>query len=444
MRLGERTEVLKNLERFSSYEQLLVSYHGLTNATQLRLTAGPKKFFEEFHNWLKAPSKPMAVLGIPPDPTTSLIFPNLRDELLAALRIVAVDAATEENARSLLLQYELQDEHLLRPITALSGGERLLGAFAKAHALAPHIQKLVLSNPTHWLAPSRHRLVEHLLERYVKQGQQVHVLALDGESFMGDTPTLAPVANWDSSKMDEDANWQLKVESPMIQFPEVTFPERLRSKTIRFETEQKTICLRSPALMVGDNGVGKSLFAKCLAEVWRLSSGYLEVSYHGTCGPARLVMQDAIGQLFGQSIDHHLNYVFRYDSEMRKKAITLTEVIENAVRDVVKRNPARDQSIIGASPERDSLLQAKIVLAAERIASRPPLLILDEPGWCMAADLARAFVCAVCTEAAKARMGVLIISHQEGWWCDVARSTMRLTKSDSETVKIEADSHVHG
>ena len=71
-------------------------------------------------------------------------------------------------------------------------------------------------------------------------------------------------------------------------------------------TASKDMELESPVLMTGDNGVGKSIFAKILSNIIKPADGHMAVSAPNGTGHARLMFQDAIDQLFGKSIDGHL------------------------------------------------------------------------------------------------------------------------------------------
>jgi energy-coupling factor transporter ATP-binding protein EcfA2 len=69
--------------------------------------------------------------------------------------------------------------------------------------------------------------------------------------------------------------------------------------------------------------------------------------------------------------------------------------------------------------------------------SETPLLILDEPGWCLSRPVARAFVETVVEIASEKKMAVAIISHQKGWWAGMIEDTLNLSPdSNSNQVLI--------
>src|SRR5207253_10317047 len=126
------------------------------------------------------------------------------------------------------------------------------------------------------------------------------------------------------------------------------------------------------------NGIGKSAFCKALAGLGKLVGGQLGVVAPNGSGRARLLLQEADEQLFGRSILEHLQWVFRYDSEKAKLAHGIYGDIESKLRVFVKGSLNYAASLCDSGTP-STELQAKIVLAAERIASKPSLLILDEP-----------------------------------------------------------------
>jgi ABC-type glutathione transport system ATPase component len=82
-------------------------------------------------------------------------------------------------------------------------------------------------------------------------------------------------------------------------------------------------------------------------------------------------------------------------------------------------------------------LQAKMVLAAERIASKPSLLILDEPSRKLCKPLAIELIAAICEQAHKQNIPVLIISHQTDWWTGIAQSRLLFERLPNGTTKIK-------
>ena len=66
-------------------------------------------------------------------------------------------------------------------------------------------------------------------------------------------------------------------------------------------------------------------------------------------GDARLIFQDAIDQLFGKSIDGHLNWAFRFDHEGRRTARRLYREIEGTL---ISERPTPSSEKDGRTAER--------------------------------------------------------------------------------------------
>lgn len=418
---------LASVKTFGSIEALRAEYAALTGAAVPRMTAGRHAFFQDFASWSQGTeARGRSAFGIPPDPSYALVYPCPRDEIKAAFG-VAGTPADEATVLGLLSEYGIEGDVASRGTPSLSGGERLLTTFAKAEALAPWASSLVACSPGHWLSAGRYGSVERLVRAYVARGKAATILMLDGEALPIPSLEYVPAAAGDTT-VAAGPEWQLQIAQPVIAFPGTHFPRPAMAKIIRYAAASERVRLRSPTLLMGDNGVGKSVFARALAGVIPVESGSLAPACAGITTPARLLFQDSIDQLFGFAIDDHLNHTFRFDQELRKKALALADALEARLRQYVLDHAHLDAGVLGATPH-DSMLQSKVVLAAERLTSAPPLLVLDEPGWCLSAELARAFVGAVCMEAHRLRIAVLIISHQRRWWDNIAASALSFARA---------------
>jgi energy-coupling factor transporter ATP-binding protein EcfA2 len=83
-----------------------------------------------------------------------------------------------------------------------------------------------------------------------------------------------------------------------------------------------------------------------------------------------------------------------------------------------------------------TMLQAKLSLAVERLVTPTSLLILDEPGWCLSKQIARAYLAAITEIAHSMGTALLIISHQDHWWQGILRSRLQMRSGD-EGVQIK-------
>jgi energy-coupling factor transport system ATP-binding protein len=201
--------------------------------------------------------------------------------------------------------------------------------------------------------------------------------------------------------------------------------------------DKNKLTLNSPTLLTGDNGVGKSVLSKILSGIIRTNKGEVSIQApNGQCG-ARLLFQDSIAQLFGMSIDDHLDWVFKFEGDKRKVALSIYNEIDSVMREYLTVRGLDYLPALGEIATCNTLLQAKMSLIAERLASLPPLLILDEPGWGLSRSIARKFVWTVCQHASKYNVAILLISHQSDWWKGIIKSHLHLTKEHNANIRIE-------
>lgn len=428
------------VKTFDTEEDRLEAFFGATGIQVPRLTAGKVAFFREFNGWLlnySAPNAPNKLLSIPPDPSLAIAFPYPFEELASAIALSSGTYPDAAPVAALLDSFGLSNALATRPVGVLSGGERLLLALAKATALHPVTAKLAICSPTHWLNSSRLSHLTRVLDLYANSGRSVDVYLLNGEALPGNT-VPAPDSNL-STNGDASLTWQLTFGQSTISFPEATFPRYTAASSITYSHPQQDSKLASPTLLVGDNGVGKSVFAKILAGLLR-PDGEIRLACGGSRGPARLILQDALPQLFGRSTSEYLQAVFRYDEKGREEAIEVYRSLEDAIRAEVVAQPSIRQDAVGNQEHPDSVLQARLALIAERLVSRPPLLILDEPGWCLSMPLARALLRVTCIEARRRHVGLVVISHLDSWWEGLVFSRVRLLQN-SGSVLVQCESY---
>ncbi|MBV8842353.1 MAG: ATP-binding cassette domain-containing protein [Bryobacterales bacterium] len=196
--------------------------------------------------------------------------------------------------------------------------------------------------------------------------------------------------------------------------------------------------LRSPTLMTGRNGVGKTTFAKLLTALIEPENGAIGIVTGGLGGSARLVLQDTVVHLFGHAISGHLGRVFCFDRELWKEARKLYESLLRGCRE--KINTEVPGVMVADSNTSESMLQCKVAIVVERLLGSPPLLILDEPGWCFSRAVGRAFLESVVEAAHSRGIAVLIISHQAGWWEGLVSDELRLEQEDARIVRLRHSS----
>lgn len=432
-----KADVTPSVLFFPSLEEQIEALRAKTSLTVPRMSGGRQSFFEDVVYWVNTfDEQRLQTLDviIPPDPSLALTLPYPRDEISLALAI-SQGASTGSSLEALFKSYGLDSKLINRPTVSLSGGERLLLAFLKADILAPKASSLVLCSPTQWLFSGNYHHLDILVNKYASLGKPVTALFLRGEPlpnslkhFSGVSPSRhLPIANID---------WRLTIKDLEILYPATRFPMESQGERIRYLPQSVLVNLKSPTIFSGDNGIGKSTFAKVLSGQLTPAKGFAEASTAGFAGPARYLFQDSIDQLFGESIKDHLSRVFRFDEKKRDEALSLFEALQEAVAEYMLVDP--DLGILGDRGEPDTLLQAKLALIAERLASKPPLLILDEPGWGLSEPLARILLSVVCAKAVAQKTAILFISHTPLWWSGLMASEIYLSRSGAFVeVKLE-------
>jgi len=424
-----------NIHRFHSFENQVAYFTARTGVHLPRMTFGKGAFFKDLGRWsstYNSQTQDVDSVHILPDPVQGLSFPRAVDVLSSALSLsskaVGVDAVY-----SLLEHFGLSSEKATQPVISLSGGEMLLLNFAKAMAMLPVVAGVVACSPIHWLNENRYKYWETLVDAYQQKQRFVDVALLEGEPFIDEDKAEPEVTIEPVPKIE----WRLTLDRPVVEFEEIRFPSYHPASRIEYELADghSGIELQSPVLLTGDNGVGKSIFAKILSGILKPADGDMAISAPNGTGHARLIFQDAIDQLFGKSIDGHLAWVFRFNRDQGIAARQIFHELDVEMRDYFKDRP-EEINALGPQAEHGTLLQAKISLIAERLATRPPLLVLDEPGWALSGPIARKLVASVCRVAGGLKVAIVLISHHARWWQGMVHSRCHLEKAGRDRVVI--------
>lgn len=439
-----------SMKTFQTYERLIDHIEGETNVSLPMLPAGRTAFFVKFGKWLSASEAiPSEKLFILPDPSSNLAFPTPHEELSYAIFIATGAHPSNEDIERLLNMYGLAFSKATQSISSLSGGERLLLSFAKAHALLPCVDGLILSNPTQWLNPSKYPLLGQLCRCYLDSGKVVRVAAMEGERVpLMPEATLSTIC--ESSPLQTHLPWELEFADLQVTFEGTTFPtyHEAFSLTFRIGGDCPTknggaIRLQSPTLITGDNGTGKSTFGKLLAGVIAATNGEFQLRCGGSGGTARILLQESIEQLFGKTALEHIDWVFRFDKARQSDAIKIYEKLDDALRAIVIGTSDLLQDLVGSKHTPNTLLQGKVALVAERLAAKPPLVILDEPGWGLIPRIAVPFVRQVCEIAHERGTAVAIITHQIEVWSALSGSQINLECAENGAVIVNATTMVN-
>ncbi|MEQ8637939.1 ATP-binding cassette domain-containing protein [Gimesia maris] len=426
-----------SLNFFESYEEQLRFFAETTQIHLLPMTRGKAAFCRDLGNWFNEYNEEEGTLQfsyILPNPELGMSFPTALDVLSTILSIHDQSKNTEHEAKSLLNEFGIDPEKANQPLISFSGGELLLLSYAKAIAMMPLVNSLVACSPVYWLNRRNYRYWNLLIEQYKKNNKSVKVALLAGEPIPQQEPKEC--INTEQREKISQLKWKLIVDRPKVIFKEIKFPISYPEVSLLFTSDSNEIDLISPTLITGDNGVGKSILAKLLSGIVKPVDGGISSFSENGKSNARLLFQDSIDQIFGMSIDNHLDWVFRFDSDKADIAKSVYEEIETSLRSFLTDNHFESLIALGEANKRATLLQVKIGLIAERIASLPSLLVLDEPSWGLSKTISHYFVKIICQQAHKYGIAVALISHQLTWWKSVINSHIDLTKAGKEITKI--------
>jgi energy-coupling factor transporter ATP-binding protein EcfA2 len=428
---------------FTTYEQLVEHLEIKTGFAPPKIIEGKQQFLGKFNRWF-INFEDLRVEGVNwrcifPDPRLNIAYPYPIDELTVACSL-SNTASASRNAESILSQYNIDSMMSKRQTSTLSGGELLLLSFAKAESMKEITEIIYICTPTQWLHSSKYHLLDNLISSFTRADKTVQILLLEGEQI--NTNIDVSSSSFPFEPTDEIASlpWSLNLQNLVKVFDANSFPKESDEKTLKYIPNEYNKEFNSPTLLTGDNGVGKSVFVKMLSNIYEPTSGTLTIRCLGNEGYARVLMQDSLDQLFGETIDSHFNRVFQFDKEKGKQAKDLYEKMLNDLREKVKHNSSLRKIKLAASHHggTETILQVKFALVCERLISKPPLLILDEPDWCLSRPITMIFISIVVKAAHHYHVPILIITHLSSWYTGLFNSVLDLKKiEDSQEINLE-------
>ncbi len=414
---------------FRHYEDLENAFRRRIATLLPRKHAGTAVFWEDFQRLLTAiPAKAAshAEHYITSNPRDCLAFGTPRQVLQAALSMAGTSPVTAigGGVAAVAERFGLQ-RHLNQPVRSLSGGETVRLALAKAFVGAARADRLTLASPFSWLSLNNRCYFHDLAAHCEAHGRALEVFALEGEDRT-DADT--------GGALLPGPDFHLRFHKARVVLNSAL--DRLQDQQRQAVVEDGEYNLRSPCLIQGDNGQGKSLVAKIMAGAmpWE---GEADVDTAGNDGRVRLLLQDIVNQAMMRSFRQLANVaapgvaprVGRFYDAIRAGMLARTALAPDEVK-----------SFEGgcAAPSPASLLELKILLAALRLGARPSALVMDEPDWGLRQASALAFVRGVIRAAHGAGIPVLLISHKP-WWQKWAASKLQVDKVPTEQGRDAAD-----
>jgi energy-coupling factor transporter ATP-binding protein EcfA2 len=380
-------------------------------------TAGPGRFWQEFRR--------IADQGLnrPPDGDLAYIMANPRDglvfgspfQVLAAARMVAglASPGDPEAIAALATEYGLRDQ-LTQPMRSLSGGETVKLALARVRAGVAGSRALVIASPFCWLSRWNTGLLDKTIAAFQARERDVHLLALSGED---DANEISPARGAD--RLPGGPAFGLEFDGARIMLGLAV--DAIQGPPPFAAIADDALQLKSPCLVCGDNGQGKTLVAKALCGAVAVR-GRAKVSE----GRSRLLFQNVITQTLLRS-----PAVLRDSAQDICGHAALEQVLASLIDAFQTHGGARDRvtpTTHGAPPvAAGNLLVAKLYMVAARLCGRPALLVLDEPDWGLSRREAAAFVLAVTTVAHASGVALMLVSHKP-WWRSLAASHIRVEK----------------
>ncbi len=420
MNLAEDTARIKT-RYFQSYEQREQAFRKNVFSLIARKYSGPRLFWKDF---VGLSLEELSVLARQPlayitsNPRDGLAFGTPWQVLRAA--VLGVRGAHQpgvHRVEEVAAQFDIAGL-LQQPIRTLSGGETVKLALAKAYVSCVQAQRLIIASPFSWLSRENEIFFQKLFDHCRRLGTAVELFALEGED------SAEPVRTEEFSGLLAGDPIDFTISFKDLQIPLGSSINPIYSRQTHARVNDFMARLRSPCLIVGPNGQGKSLIAKLLAGAIAFE-GQAALTCRGKSGPPRLLFQDVIAQTLLRSYDAIADAAVAVND---RSPVELCEKLLqqcSARRGSVQAGDCRENKIGGGFR---SLLEIKAMLIAVRLCGQPAALILDEPDWGLPRASAVALVAAVVRIAGELGIPVVLISHKP-WWQPMANSTLAVQRT---------------
>ena len=281
-----------SLTYFPTYEKREDAFRDHVHALIPRKYSGPELFWKDFGRISMAEISRLTrqpVAYITSNPRDGLAFGTPWQVLQAASMAAQSSGRREAIAPEEIAQlFELREQRD-QPLRTLSGGETVRLALAKAYTAAAYCRKLIIASPFSWLSLGNRRHLNELVRRWRVLDYPVEILALEGE----DSEAPIDVSEDPAAFRAQQVDFSISLRDLRIQLSSSLNP-MVAGRTYA-RVNDLEIDLRSPCLIVGENGQGKSLIARALAGTLSFE-GRAQVTSGHNRGAVRLLFQDVIAQ----------------------------------------------------------------------------------------------------------------------------------------------------
>ena len=289
---------------------------------------------------------------------------------------------------------ELKIQKLLdRSLFALSGGEKQKIACASVSAMEPEI--FVLDEPSSNLDVATISDLREVVAKWKAMGKTIIVAehrlyylmgVADRVVYMKDGRISKDMSVTDFANLPETQLQEMGLRSLHPSFATALPQVTVKDKTIQLVNFHfsygKTEAVNIPQLVVpqggivgvlGNNGAGKTTFAKCLCGLEKSAQGFLRVGNDSLNAKQRLqkcymVMQDVNHQLFTESVEDEILLSLPGENENADKQ-QAGEILENL--NLLQFGKLHPMSLSGGQKQR--------VAIGSAIASDKEVLVFDEP-----------------------------------------------------------------
>ena len=329
------------------------------------------------------------------NPKTQFYTTNTTDEIAFGLENYGIDTETI-NKRITEVEKDLRLERLMnKNIFNLSGGEKQKIAIASTYALSPEI--FVLDEPSSSLDIKSMKELSQTIENLKAMGKTIIIAEhrlwylkdiVDRAIYMEDGKIIREYNMEEIEKLSEDE--RLKTGLRHSSYKDInlvnneeSFNEEssLEIRNLIFKRNARTILSIDNLKfsygniigIVGENGIGKSTFAKIVCGLYKTNDGEIlkadkRFNRRNRIKESLLVMQEVNYQLFTDTVFDEILLT----SKIRDKNIINTYLkdmeLENILENIIDRNP---HTLSGGQKQRVIILSA--------LLSGKKILFFDEP-----------------------------------------------------------------